>query len=173
MTIPITTSRFIIRNFLPKEEHLYLDLLSDPEVALYLPKRTLEEHQQIFKTALNEYATGDVLGRWGIFNLADQDFIGMCLLRPFNENGLVEIGYSLHQKYWGSGLATEMAEVLIAYAFESTHAKEVVAVTAPENIASQHVLEKAGLQRKGTINRNDTEVPYFSRVKLEAFKETD
>lgn len=173
MPIPITTSRFIIRNFLPEEESIYVDLLADPEVAVYLPKRTLEEHQQIFITALNEYTAVEVLNRWGIFNLADQDFIGMCLLRPFDENGLLEIGYSLHKKYWGSGLATEMAKALITYAFENTNATEIVAVTTPENVASQRVLEKAGLQRKGTINRTDTEVPYFSLVKPEAFKETD
>ena len=156
---------FIIRQFLPEEEDIYVDLLADAEVALYLPKRTKEENRQIFKTALLEYAAGEVLGRWGIFTAADHDFIGMCLLRYFDESGSVEIGYSLHKKYWGKGFATAMAEALIGYAFDRTATQEIVAVTALENVGSQRVLEKAGLRRQENINRYGAEAAFFRITK--------
>ena len=159
--------RFIIRQFLPEEEGIYVELLADAEVALYLPKRTKEENQQIFKTALQDYAAGEVLGKWGIFNTADDDFIGMCLLRIFDESGSVEIGYSLHKKYWGKGIATAMAKALIGYAFDRTATQEIVAVTAPENVGSQRVLEKAGLIRQENINRYGAEAAFFKLPKVD------
>ncbi|MEX8547613.1 MAG: GNAT family N-acetyltransferase [Mucilaginibacter sp.] len=159
--------RFIIRQFLPEEEGIYVELLADAEVALYLPKRTKEENQQIFKTALQDYAAGEVLGKWGIFDAADNGFIGMCLLRYFDENGSVEIGYSLHKKYWGKGIATAMAKALIGYAFDRTATQEIVAVTAPENVGSQRVLEKAGLIRQENINRYGAEAAFFKLPKVD------
>lgn len=165
MSIIIQTPRFIVRNFLPEEEAIYVDLLLDPDVALYLPKRSREEHKQFFNMAITDYAAGKVLGKWGIFNIKDDDFIGMCLMRPFDDTGLLEIGYSLHQKYWGKGIATEMVKALIAYGFGSTNAKGIVAVTALGNMASQRVLEKAGLQRDGNIIRQNEELAYFKIAK--------
>ncbi len=168
-TVIAQNSRFTIRQFLPEEEGIYVDLLADAEVALYLPKRTKEENKQIFKTALQDYAAGETLGRWGIFNAADGDYIGMCLLRYFDGSESVEIGYSLHKKYWGKGIATAMAKALIRYAFDKTTTEEIVAVTALENIGSQQVLEKAGLQRQENINRFDAEVAFFRMTKKDLF----
>lgn len=161
MSIIVKTPRFIIRNFLPEEEEMYIKLLLDPEVALYLPQRNRDQHKQIFKTTLDEYATGNALGKWGIFNITDDDFIGMCLLRYFDESGSVEIGYSLHKKYWGKGIATDMAKALVTYGFNQTNTNEIVAVTALENIGSQRVLQKVGLQRDGNINQYNDELAYF------------
>jgi ribosomal-protein-alanine N-acetyltransferase len=164
-TVIVQTADFIIRQFLPQEEGIYVDLLADKEVALYLPKRSKEENRQIFKTALEDYAEGKVLGKWGIFNTADNDYMGMCLLLYFGETQSVEIGYSLHKKYWGKGMATDMAKALINYAFDRTDTPEIVAVTVLENIASQRVLEKAGLHREENINRFNAELAFFKKVK--------
>ena len=167
-TIIAQNATFVIRQFLAGEEALYVELLADAEVALYLPKRSKEENRQIFKAALQDYAAGEALGKWGIFNAANNDFIGMCLLRYFDESGSVEIGYSLHKKYWGKGIATNMAKTLISYAFEKTNTQEIVAVTVLENVGSQRVLEKAGLRRRENINRYGAEVAFFrlNRVDL-------
>ncbi len=168
-TVIAQNSRFIIRQFLPEEKNMYVDLWADAEVALYLPKRTQEETRQIFKAALQDYTAGEVLGKWGIFNAADNDFIGMCLLRYFNESGPVEIGYALHKKYWGKGIATAMAKALISYAFDKTNTQEIVAVTSLENVGSQYVLEKAGLRRQENINRFGAEAAFFKLNKADLY----
>lgn len=163
MSLFIQTPRFVIREFKPEEQYLFLSLFDDTRVTLHLPKRTKRENIQIFRTALADYSAKKVLGRWGIFNNNDGDFIGICLLRNFyNQDGKVELGYVLHQKYWGNGIASEMARIMIGYGFTNARAKQVVAVTTLGNTGSQKVLTKAGMIRGENFTRDEEELAYFS-----------
>lgn len=156
------TPRFLIRRFSPEEENIYLDLFDDEQVSFHLPKRTRHEKRQLFREALLGYETDSVYGRWGIFNNGDGVFIGLCLVRPYNGNEeQAEIGYVINQKYWGKGIAGEMAQVMVAYAFTRTCASEVVAVTTLNNIASRRVLLKTGFERMENIFRDGEELAFF------------
>ena len=116
MRVISKTPRFTIRNFKPEEEAIFLALFDDEAVTVHLPKRTREEHLKLFRESLAEYDDGKATGRWGMFSNGDGDYIGMCLLRPFDgDNTKIELGYVLRQQYWGKGIATEMANILIAY----------------------------------------------------------
>ncbi|MDQ3867875.1 MAG: GNAT family N-acetyltransferase [Actinomycetota bacterium] len=61
----------------------------------------------------------------------------------------VEVGYRLKSPYWGKGYATEVARAVVAYGFDTLGLDRIVGVTHPENVASQRVLEKAGLRFEG------------------------
>jgi RimJ/RimL family protein N-acetyltransferase len=63
--------------------------------------------------------------------------------------GEIEVGYLLKQSAWGKGYATEACTRMLRFAFEQTALQEVVAVTDPENRASQKVLRKCGLIEEG------------------------
>jgi ribosomal-protein-alanine N-acetyltransferase len=160
------TPRFVIRNFKPEEEDTYMSLFDDERVTLHLPDRSRKEHIAIFRQALTHYAEQKVLGRWGIFNNTDGEFIGLCLLRAYNdEDGKIELGYVLHQKYWGKGIASEMALIMVAYGFTRTDAKEIVAVTTLGNAGSQKVLEKAGMERMDNFVRDGEKLAYFRIIR--------
>lgn len=162
MHIIAQTPRFVIRDFKPEEEDTYLSLFDDGRVTLHLPSRNRKEHTEIFRKALESYLANDKLGRWGIFNNNDGEFIGMCLLRTYlDEEGQIEIGYSLRHKYWGKGIAGEMAVILVSYTLTHIRPKEIVAVTTLGNIGSQKVLEKAGLTRMDNFHRDGEELAYF------------
>ena len=164
MRIITQTPRLIIREFIPEEQETYLHHFTDEEVCLYLPQRTTEERINIFQTALAAYANSKLMGIWGMFNKQTDEFIGSCLLRPFNNNPrILEVGYSMDKKYWGKGIGTEMAEAMVAHSFADENIDEVVAVTVPENIASQRVLEKAGLKRADNLLRDGLELAYFRK----------
>jgi ribosomal-protein-alanine N-acetyltransferase len=166
MPLYIQTPRFVIREFKPEEEGPYMALYDDRLVTLHLPKRSRLENLEIFKTTLADYAAGKILGRWGIFNNGDNDYIGACLLRNFyDELGKIELGYSLNQKYWGKGIGSEMAQILVAYGFMHTDAKEIVAVTTLGNLASQKVLLNAGMTQLPNYHREGEELAYFSIVR--------
>jgi ribosomal-protein-alanine N-acetyltransferase len=163
MYILAQTPRFYIRQFTVADEETYLSLFDDKEVTLHIPKRSRYENQQMFRDSLKDYADGQVLGRWGIFNNGDEEFIGICLLRVFKEDERqIEVGYVLKKKFWGKGIAAEMAQIMVAYAFTHAEAKEVVAVTTLANSASQKVLLKAGLEREPNFVRDGNEVAFFS-----------
>ena len=73
--------------------------------------------------------------------------IGRAILRHLDVGGVdeIEIGYGFMPDYWGRGLATEVAHALVAMGRDQLHLPSVVAITTPANLASQHVMQKAGL----------------------------
>jgi ribosomal-protein-alanine N-acetyltransferase len=167
MHIIAQAPRFVIRDFKPEEEDAYMALFDDPRVTVHLPDRSRKEHLEIFRKSFDDYQANKALGRWGIFNNRDGDFIGFCLLRPYNNNDeqVVELGYVLHQKYWGKGIAGEMAIIMVGYALTHTNAREIVGVTTLGNTGSQKVLEKAGLARMEDFKRDGEELAFFKLVK--------
>jgi len=152
MNIITQTSRLLIREFITEDEELSTVMDADERLTQYVKKRTPQESKQVFKDTLKEYQNGSGLGRWGIFNIADNDFIGVCALKPSDyDKSRIELGYRLHLKYWGQGVATELAEALVNYGLNKVGLKEVCAVTHPQNTASQRVLIKAGFVQEGIV----------------------
>jgi [ribosomal protein S5]-alanine N-acetyltransferase len=66
-------------------------------------------------------------------------------------DGVVEIAYGLSPEYQGKGYATEAAEALTAYAFQSGKVRVVRAHTLPESNASGRILTKCGFRRIGEV----------------------
>jgi [ribosomal protein S5]-alanine N-acetyltransferase len=69
---------------------------------------------------------------------------------PPDENGQVEIGYSVVSTYEGQGYATEIVQALVQFAFSSGRVKRMIAHTHQGNIGSIRVLAKAGFGFVGT-----------------------
>lgn len=162
----VNTERLLIREFDPQEDGLYLNLHTDPAVTEYINKRSDGELRPRFAEGLEQYHDGTGLGRWAIFNKEDGDFIGVCRLK-LTEYGphCAELGYVLHQNYWGKGIAREMAKEIVGYVFKNTAITEIIAVTMLPNIASQRVLEKTGFARGGNIVREGRELAFFKLLK--------
>ena len=79
---------------------------------------------------------------------SDQAVIGdIGFMGGPDEEGVVEVGYSIVPEYRNRGYATEMARSLITWAFEEKGIKVVTAACRDENIGSIKVLEKAGMRR--------------------------
>ncbi|QKJ32372.1 GNAT family N-acetyltransferase [Mucilaginibacter mali] len=166
MPIITQTPRLIIRNFQPEEEDAYIALLSDEQVKEHLPKRTPDENRKGFRDTLTADEAGAIFSKWTIEHKPDGGYVGMCLLRNYdNLPDTLEVGYCMHVKYWGQGLATEMVNALITYASAQPEINTIVAVTTHGNIPSQKVLEKAGLVRQDNIIRENEELAFF-RVEI-------
>lgn len=59
--------------------------------------------------------------------------------------GSVELGYAIHEDYRNQGYMTEAVRALVDWAFGHEDCSRVIAETLRDNIASQRVLQKAGL----------------------------
>jgi ribosomal-protein-alanine N-acetyltransferase len=158
----LTSPRILIRQFAENEADLLLNMNADERIARFIPRRTPAETRALFAQMLKDYNSNPQLGRWAMFSLQGNDFVGLCMLiaaRP----GLsgIEIGYSLNHKYWGQGLATEAVKAVIEYAFNTLNLNAVCAITTADNSASQNVLIKAGFEAKGTVLLNDGPKPYY------------
>ena len=58
-------------------------------------------------------------------------------------------GYSLRPEFRGRGFTTRAVRLLAAWGFDHVKLARLIAGTAPENVASQRVLERAGFVREG------------------------
>ena len=79
--------------------------------------------------------------------------IGDCGLGPSPYiEGELEIFYILSKDYWGKGIMTEAASVILNYGLKKLYLNKIIATVLPQNIASKRVLEKIGLIYRRTID---------------------
>jgi ribosomal-protein-alanine N-acetyltransferase len=62
-----------------------------------------------------------------------------------------EIAYILHPDYWGQGLGTALARLLLALGFERFGLHRIYATCDPRNIGSGRVLQKVGMTHEGRL----------------------
>ena len=62
-------------------------------------------------------------------------------------------GYVLGRAHWGRGYAAEALTFLVDWAVAEPRLKRVWAYCAAENPSSARVMEKAGLEREGVLQR--------------------
>jgi RimJ/RimL family protein N-acetyltransferase len=92
-------------------------------------------------------------GIWTFRDTLAGQFVGYCGLRRVvvESRDEVELLYALLPAYWGRGLATEMAQAVLALGFGRLGLADVVAYTLPTNRASRRVMEKAGFSYERDI----------------------
>ncbi len=91
-------------------------------------------------------------GRWDgiIIHKSDKTVIGdMGFKGGPDENGMIEMGYSIIPAYRRRGYATEMARRLIDWAFQLPEVKVITAECLIDNIGSSKVLQNVGMQCVG------------------------
>ena len=102
---------------------------------------------------------------YSIITKADGVKIGTCGL--YNRDGVdgIDIGFGLLPQYEGLGYAYEAAHRLMKAAFEVFEIKEIKAITSKENLSSQRLLEKLGLEKLGTtkLPNEDHEILHYAK----------
>lgn len=69
-------------------------------------------------------------------------------------NKVGEIAYIVNPNYWGKGIATEAATLLIEFGFDVLKLHRIYATCDPRNIGSSKVLEKVGMINEGKIRED-------------------
>ena len=75
---------------------------------------------------------------------------GVCGFKGPPREGMVEVGYSILQRFQRRGLATEATAALVRWAFSHPRVELVIAHTLAELTPSIRVLEKLGFSERGT-----------------------
>jgi RimJ/RimL family protein N-acetyltransferase len=134
------------------QAHVYA---SDPEVVRYLDwgPNTEEETRAFIRETMQARQASPRTRHDLAVALAENDrVIGGCRLwieSLQHRDG--SIGYSLARAHWGQGYASELARGLLAFGFETLGLHRIWAIVEPDNLASAHVLEKAGMRREGHL----------------------
>ncbi len=139
------TKRLGLR-LLEKEDLPYLiGLESDPEVRKYsqFGVRNREQTEALINEFILDYENTK-LPCFLFFNLASGEFMGRAGFILLD--GKVEVGYSMHKKFWSNGYATEILTALLAWAKKNISTNYIFACVEINNKASIRVLEKCGLE---------------------------
>jgi ribosomal-protein-alanine N-acetyltransferase len=145
----LETERRLLRHLeLPDLEALFA-LYRDPEVKRYIPDAplTMAEAKEELEWFLNGHPKHPELGLWATIHKETGQFIGRCGLLPWDIDGRseVEVAYLIDKTFWGQGLATEAAQAIVAYAFETLGYSRLVCLIDSENVGSIRVAEKIGM----------------------------
>ena len=145
----LLTPRLRLRGFRDQDLPALAAMDRDPEVMRYIRAVGSEEEEIRRSAALIADNQDKPLGVWAIESRDDGSFLGAGMLKPLPESDDVEVGYRLAKAAWGRGIATEAGLRLRDHGFEDLGLEEIVAVTDPDNEASQKVLVKLGLSFQG------------------------
>ncbi|MCW2615058.1 MAG: GCN5-related N-acetyltransferase [Frankiales bacterium] len=149
----VQTDRLALRRFTAQDADLLIELDSGPAVMRFLTGGQPTEpaaavRERVPPRVLATYDMWD--GRFGLFAAYATDsgaFIGWFQLRP--EPGgppdEIELGYRLRQDAWGNGYATEGSRALLGKALSELDVRVVCGATLSVNVASQKVMERAGM----------------------------
>lgn len=149
------TDRLILREFVADDWPAVLAYQRDPrylrfyewpdrheaDVRAFVRMFVDQQQQQPrtrFQLAITLKSDGHLIGNAGI-------------RRPAAGSHEAEIGYELAPDEWGHGYATEAARAIVRFGFEALKLHRIAAETVADNVASAHVLRKAGLTQEGRL----------------------
>ena len=148
----LETARLRLREIEESDLDSLVALDSDPEVMRYISDgRTYERHEieQAIPRVRAYYEKNPGLGIWLAEKKDTGQFIGWACLKHLDTSDLIEVGYRLMQESWNQGFATEATEALLEYGWNDLRLECIVAITHPDNKASQRVLEKCRFEPNG------------------------
>jgi RimJ/RimL family protein N-acetyltransferase len=148
MPPPEPTARLSFREMTEADLEPMAALLGDPEVMTYYrhPKDRDEALEWIRKNQRRYGEHG--FGLWIIELRETGEFVGDCGLTFQDVEGAdeLEVGYHVRRSLQRRGYATEAAATVRDYARGVLGATRLAAIIHPDNLASQRVAEKIGLE---------------------------
>jgi ribosomal-protein-alanine N-acetyltransferase len=143
----LETSRLVLRRFRLDDLDALAGVLGDAETMSFYPhpfSRT--ECRRWIEWNLGSYDVNG-FGLWAMELKDGSGFAGDCGLTVQNVDGVdeVEVGWHVHRRLWGRGLATEAGGACRDYAFDTVGVPRLISLIRPVNLASKRVAEKIGL----------------------------
>lgn len=160
----LSSDRLVLRRWEAEDADFVFDMYSRWDVQRYVGRvpRVMEDRSEAVEL-IDRLRSQDhpVHGCWAVERKDTGELAGTILLKPIpasgdstplQPSGDVEIGWHFHPDSWGNGYASEAAAVVLDHAFRSGLSM-IVAVTSPENHASQKVCTRIGMTHRGLTTK--------------------
>ncbi|MGF6228679.1 RimJ/RimL family protein N-acetyltransferase [Inquilinus ginsengisoli] len=146
----LTTPRLRLRPWCDEDRDAFAALAADPEVMRDLggplDRAGSDAKLDRYRAAFDRHG----FCRWAVESAAGE-FLGYAGLMPLGPDHPLgpgaEIGWRLMRHAWGRGYATEAAAAALRDGFGRLGLAEILAYIAPDNLRSQAVMARLGLQR--------------------------
>ncbi|UQN28224.1 GNAT family N-acetyltransferase [Brachybacterium kimchii] len=165
----LSTSRLSLRRFQPSDRQFVLELHQGPDLRRFIESAvldTLEDADEWISRSIGQRNPWH--GFW-CATLHDTTPVAALLLEPViysagQTGDEVEIGWRTHPHHTGHGYATEAGQALLTAVLGEGH-ERIIAVVAPENLASQAVCRRLGMTYLGRSDRYyDVDLDTFERA---------
>ncbi len=153
----IQSERLLLRKVTAEDMEDLFTMYSNENMFLYRPgmvRKTMPMVEKLIETI------------WQEFEQKERIYLAVCLLEhPKKVIGIGEIydidsrleratiGYSIDEKYWGRGIATEVVGMMIDYLFDEIETNRIEAHIMPQNEPSSKVLEKNHMTKEGLMRQ--------------------
>lgn len=167
-----TTERLLLRKVEESDIKPWAEFFKDnpslPYLGIDLNKGPEENAKEWIEFQFKRYEENRY-GHHALINKETGDFLGMCglLTQTVEEKKEIEIGYSLLQKYWGMGYASEAAQFFRNFGFEHENLDHIISIIDVRNIASQKVAVRNGMFIDCQIKYHDLDVYIYQIVRQE------
>ncbi|HIK31607.1 MAG TPA: GNAT family N-acetyltransferase [Oscillatoriales cyanobacterium M59_W2019_021] len=152
ISVPLQTSRLVIRRFIPPDLPAYLDFMLDPESTRYLAfseeQKTEKGATDLFDFVISAYDSENIIPAYVIALADSNEYIGSCGFSPY-EPQVVECYYSINSPYRRRGYALEAMTALFDALRSSGEIDEIRAYCHEDNIASLNLAKKLGMDDRG------------------------
>jgi RimJ/RimL family protein N-acetyltransferase len=172
--VTLKTERLVIGPWNAEDTAAGLAIFGSNEVTHWLTPAMEPIHDEAgMFAALERWAREDAdaeppVGHWAVRRGQDKVLLGSITLRrmpPFQED--LELAWQFDPTYWGNGYATEAAQAVAGWAFQSS-AHELFAVMRPANERAVKVAQRLGMQWVG-----ETDKYYDMRLQVYRLMPTD
>jgi [ribosomal protein S5]-alanine N-acetyltransferase len=174
----IETERLVLRPVVAADLEALAALGADPEVMRYIGSGAPQSRQDAgnwLVQLLADAAAGppgplDLPGWRAVTIKASGQWIGLAALKSLAQQhaeaigieSAIELGYRLVRDHWAQGYATELSQTLVRHGFERVGLPQLVAIADARNLASNRVLEKAGLVCRKTYQLDGRTIRFFT-----------
>jgi ribosomal-protein-alanine N-acetyltransferase len=158
MDLPtLPTTHLLLRPYSPADIPALVHLAGAREIAattLRIPHPYREQDAVDFVATCQPDADAGLSVRFAITLRDGTAFCGGVGLRLESDHHRAELGYWLGVPYWGRGYATEAAQAVLRYGFDTLGLHRIYAQHLRENPASGHVLKKIGMRYEGCLRHH-------------------
>lgn len=151
MKTTLETDRLVLRKWRESDREPFASMNTNEAVMRFFPRHYTSEESNNFIDANQRLLHERGWANWAVEIAHSGHFAGFTGLShpaPWHPcAGSVEIGWRLHNDYWGRGIATEAATRVLAYGFNDVGLKEIISFTAHCNLPSIAVMKKLGMRQ--------------------------
>lgn len=152
----LAAGQVVLRELRPSDAASLLAMLTTAEVSRFIspPPTTVEGFERFIAWTFRERAAGT----YACFAVTLKGFdtaIGIFQVRALTSNfQTAEWGFAIGSPFWGTGVFTEGADLVIAFAFETIGVHRLEARAAVRNGRGNAALRKIGAVQEGVLRKS-------------------
>lgn len=145
----LQTERLQLREFGVDDADFILELLNDADWIRHIGDRglrTADDARHWIETRLIDGYQRQGFGFWAVQHRGSAELLGLCGLIRRDTLPEVDVGYAFLPRHRRHGYAREAVLACLQHARDVLGLPRVLAITSPDNLASQRVLEVVGMR---------------------------